>query len=270
MKLSSEFLVATKRAIESLTIRKNMKRVLAVLLLVGTLGATTSFATTISTVAGYGPYQTGSGGEFTFKTSDPIMNAIVANYYSGARNQDLTVADQPNFQTFCVEGKEFVNANTSYDVLFNDHSVYSGNYLTKGAALLYSQFASGTLPAIPGYNYVGSRSTSADLLQRAIWAFMGGQEGEVLTLSNPYENYAASVFGSLALANATATSGFDGVYVLNMFNVGHLGDPNYKAQDMLIWAPSGDIPNVPDGGLTVILLGMGFAGLGFISRRVRA
>jgi hypothetical protein len=247
-----------------------MKRAMAVLLLSGTLAATTSLATTISTVGGYGPYQTGSGGEFTFKTSDPIMNSIVANYYSGAKNQDLTAADRPNFQTFCVEGKEFVNANTSYDVAFNDHSVYSGNYLTKGAALLYSQFASGTLLPIPGYNYIGSRSASADLLQRAIWAFMGGQEGEVLTLSNPYESYAASVFGSLALANATATTGFDGVYVLNMFNAGHLGDPNYKAQDMLIWAPSGNIPNqVPDGGSTLMMLGIGLTGFAFVSRKLR-
>src|SRR5258708_32120341 len=133
------------------------KTFLAVLALVTLTGASLFANTTIQTVMGYGAYQTGSGGEFTFKTTDPTMNAIVGGYYSGAKNQDTTVADQPNFQTFCVEGGEFVNKNHSYDVVFNDHSVFSGNYLTKGAALLYSSFASGVWGGIlpPGYNYAG-------------------------------------------------------------------------------------------------------------------
>lgn len=236
-----------------------------------TLATSSSFAVTLTLegnnsvgggLNGYGPYQTGVGGEFTFRIND---SSLVSSYYSGAMNQ---ASPYTSFQTFCVEGAEFISANSTYTASYNNHSVYSNVQLTKGAALLYSAFASGNWSSGPGYNYFGggvAREADAALLQVAIWHFMGGQENHgAYDQYNKYEAWAASVFGDDAAANVAAATGENNVYVLNLW------DSNGRAaQDQLIYT-TGPIPNtVPDGGVTVILLGMSLTGLGFISRRVR-
>lgn len=205
---------------------------------------------TVATVGGYGPYQTGQGGEFTLKTTDSFMNGLAISYAATTKNQYGDPASQPNFQTFCVEAPEYIRPNVAYNVVFNDHTVYQNVYLTKGAAFLYSQFAQGTLI---GYDYAAGRLGSADQLQRAIWALMGGQEGEVQNLANPFESLAVSQFGNWSAASATAAPGEYGVYVLNLWESGHVGETAYKAQDQLIWAAS-----VPDAGDTALLLAMSF------------
>ena len=107
------------------------------------LQPSTVFATqyTVRTVGGYGPYQTGVGGEFTFFSQD--LANVIANYCAGAQDQYNVTGDKPNFQTFCVEGQEFVYPNTRFNVVLNNQSVSTGVFLTSGAAWLYSQFASG-------------------------------------------------------------------------------------------------------------------------------
>src|SRR5258708_13541879 len=68
-----------------------MKKTFLAVLAVATLTGPSLFAnTTIQTVMGYGPYQTGSGGEFTFKTTDPTMNSISVGSYSFSTNHDTT------------------------------------------------------------------------------------------------------------------------------------------------------------------------------------
>ena len=242
--------------------------------------------TDVQTVDGYGPYQTGVGGEFTLQGLDPTMDAIINAYGAGAKNQYNVSGATPNFQTFCVEGREYIYANTKVSVVFNNQSVYTDVALTKGAAWLYSQFAQGTLY---GYNYAngtisgvhsglnygdgsraGSASSSAQLLQNAIWALMGGQEGQTYDGSNPFEAAAASQFGGWANADSAAATGLDGVYVLNLWAAGSPG-VGTGYQDQLVYVAQGlTIPNVvPDGGTTVLLLGMALTGLGFVARRVR-
>jgi VPDSG-CTERM motif len=234
-----------------------MKKTFAAVITITALAVPTLFANTMSTVDGYGPFQTGQGGEFTFQSTD--LTAFINGYYSGAKNQFAGAT--PNFQTFCVEGAETVSANTTYNFAFNSKTVASANQpLSVGAAFLYSQFASGALlSSTPGYDYANTgvgRLTDAGLLQIAIWHYMGGIENNgAYNASNPYEAYAAGFFGTDLLAQAIASVGFDGVSVLNSFNLDGTG-----AQDMLIW-------NSPDGGTTVMLLGMGLMGLVFISRR---
>ena len=246
-----------------------LKKIYVLILLNVTFAVPTLFATsyTVSTVGGYGPFQTGQGGEFTLKTSDDFLNDFVAGYANETKNQYGSTGNQPNFQTFCVEGNEHIGANTAYEVVLNDHSVYSGNYLSKGAAYLYSQFAQGTLA---GYDYGSGRLASADQLQRAVWALMGGQVGQSLSLSNPFQALTASVFGDLNAASDAAVPGDYGVYILNMWSYGHVGENAYKAQDQLIWSPkTPGRPNVPDGGTTAGLLGLGLAGIELIARRIR-
>jgi hypothetical protein len=246
------------------------------------LAGSQAFALTVTTEggSGYGPYQTGVGGEFTLHISDA---SLISGYYSGAVNQ---VASTPNFQTFCVEGLETILPNTSYTALYNNQSVYSYVPLSKGAAYLYWQFATGgTFGGYSGavYNYGGGYGSgsgaragdatysSAALMQNAIWAFMG-QEGKNATTeaSNPFFNAAiAAEGGSFAAADAAAVTGYHSVYVLNLWQGGLPQDGGRAAQDQLIYTP-GAIPNViPDGGMTAMLLGFGMTGLAFISRRVR-
>ena len=138
------------------------------------LQPSTVCATTVSIGSSYGPYQVNLGGEFTFFSTD--LSSMIANYDSAAKNQ---MGGLPNFQTFCVEGNEHIYTNTTYNVALNDHSVLSNNYLILGAAWLYSQFAQGTLT---GYNYTGSRTTTADQLQRAIWHYMEDRKVRAATI----------------------------------------------------------------------------------------
>src|SRR5450432_2955085 len=152
-----------------------MKKTFAVVITITALAVPTLFANTMSTVGGYGPWQTGQGGEFTFQSSD--LSAFIAGYYSGAKNQVISAT--PNFQTFCVEGAETVAPNTTYNYVFNTKTVASANQpLSVGAAFLYSQFASGALlSSTPGYDYANTgvgRLVDAGLLQNAIWHYMGG------------------------------------------------------------------------------------------------
>jgi hypothetical protein len=249
------------------------KRFLSLALL-ALISAPTAFALTLTLQGnnsvsggynGYGPYQTGVGGEFTFAISDA---SLVNSYYAG-RTRNLVSA--PSFQTFCVEGGENIDASHPvYTANYNTHSVYSNVQLTKGAAYLYSQFAQGILS---GYNFTGAataREASAALLQQAIWHYMGGQESQgTFNASNPFEVAAAAHFvGGEAVANSAAIFGADNlsVYVLNLW------DSNGKAaQDQLIYT-TGAVPNfnpVPDGGTTAMLLGLAFTGTAFFSRRIR-
>lgn len=226
---------------------------------------------------GYGPWQTGVGGEFTFQITSPSDQYLLDNYSSVVRNQGGV---GNSFQTFCVEGGENINsAYPNYTANLNNHSVYSNVQLTKGAAWLYSQFAQGQLTgydivhnSVVNYNYSGDRHTSAGLLQNAIWALMGGQEGQALDLNNPFLAAAAMAIGgsynlaSLNAANESAATGYDGVYVLNVWD-----SSGKAAQDQLIYSTSVN-PNsigVPDGGMTAMLLGIAFTSTAFISRKLR-
>jgi len=210
-----------------------------------------------------GSYQAGSGGEFYFRpTSGPVNNS---SYADTSRNLGLGGAG--SFQTFCLERGEWL-AQGSVRYVVNDEAVggganyhtpagnQSGDTLSVGTAWLYSQFAQGTLS---GYNWSGSdRLTSAGLLQNAIWAL----EDEIADPSgNIFFTAALNHFGSSAAAQANYTSGEYGVWVLNN-TVG-----TTKKQDMLYYSTGA---SVPDGGSTLILLGLAASGLSLLGRREKA
>lgn len=190
---------------------------------------------------GYGPYQTGVGGEFTFYT-----DLSVSDYAATTRNQQ-DLADNPNglaipsFQTFCVSSVTF-NAGTTYDVAFS--GITDQNYaLTAGVAWLYLQFQWGILG---GYDYTdkAGRLVSAGALQDAIWALTGpGIEGQTVpgNAGNPFLIEAEAALGAANVDNSVP-GGTDGVWILN------LSTANVPlAQSQLYCSP--------DGGLTVALLG---------------
>jgi hypothetical protein len=209
--------------------------------------------TTTGGSGGYGIWQTGNGGEFTFRASgwDPLP------YYSDvAKNQGQQCQQEGTFQTFCLEHNEYISGSTTYDVVLNDRMVNGGvgpqgDPLSRGTAYLYHEFQNGTLA---GYNYsntgIGGRSASAQALQNAIW-YLEDEEGGAL--SDSYEDMLIAQFGSVANAKLD-NNGLFAVAVLNVYADGHAGDQDYRCQDALVCTP------VP-AGLLLGLLGLGAAGL---------
>jgi hypothetical protein len=248
-----------------------MKRFCALSLVAGMLGLGSAYAAPITITleggSGYGPYQTGVGGEFTFRID---QGSLISGY--AAATHDILGGSDVSFQTFCVEGNEYIYPYGVYTAVGNDHSVYGNVHLSVGAAWLYSQFATGgNFGGLATYAYGGGsgRHTTAGELQNAIWALMGGQEGQTAAnnAGNQFLIAAENAFGGTFLgADAPATIGVNNnhVYVLNLWDTS-----GRAAQDQLIYT-TGPIPNViPDGGMTAMLLGFGLTGLGFVSRRGR-
>jgi hypothetical protein len=227
-----------------------MKRILTLTALTGLLAAQQCFALTV--VSGrYAGYSTEPGGEFTITSlnPDPAFNAIYNNYASVATLNG-------GFETFCI--------STAIDLQGNPQSaILDPNGVSVGAAWLYSQFAHGVLA---GYDYTpgAGRAASAMALQGAIWTLqqqtIGGYWSGFDPSTDPYVLAAIAQFGSLANAEALGVSAY-GVDALRLTYT----DPNgaqITSQPMLAL--------VPDGGTTMMLLGMGLSAMGLIRRRVIA
>jgi len=213
----------------------------------------------------YGPYQTGRGGEFTLTPVNPTSWLDLSHYGAGARDASGFTG---SFQTFCLEGGEYIYPYSStYDAVVQPNAVSggmgpNGDPISVGAGWLYSQFASTNWVAGYGlsYNYtsLSGRRIDADLFQKAIW-WLEGEEGISYSASNKFMAAVVSRFGSEAGAKADGGLNY-GVYALHLTTAN--GGP---IQDQLYFK---GVP-VPDGGATVALLGFAIAGLGFISRRFR-
>jgi hypothetical protein len=218
--------------------------------------------------SGYGKYQTGEGGEFTLTPLGTPSWLDTSAYDTRAKG----VGGGSSFQTFCIEHNEVIYPySQTYNATVNTGAINGGvggqipgtsfDPVSQGTGWLYSMFASGNWDAQyakyygSGYNYDGDRSTSAAMLQQAIWYL----EDEI-TLSAA--DIAANIYIQAALdkfngdAKGGSASDF-GVYALNLSGNG---------QDQLYFAGT----PVPDGGTTVLLLGLGLAGLAAISRRFQA
>jgi len=211
--------------------------------------------------SGYGPYQTGIGGEFTLTPTNPTGWLDLSYYGAGARNARGSTG---SFQTFCLEGGENIYPyNALYNAVVQRNAVGggvgpAGDPLSVGTGWLYSQFASGNWVTGLSYEYtdLSGRRTDADLFQKAIW-WLEGEEGITYSAGNKYMLAVVSQFGD----GATADGAWHyGVYALHLTSLN--GGP---VQDQLYYS---GVP-VPDGGATVMLLGAAMAGLGFISRKFR-
>jgi hypothetical protein len=229
-----------------------------------------SFAYTVTTVggsAGYGPYQTGQGGEFTL---DPGVGLEwLLNGYSsaqGTRNAGTTGSavgiDDDTFQTFCLEKNEYIYPNTTFNVTISNaassgggddgNSTSGSDPLSIGAAYLYYMFATGQLD----YDYqVSTRTNDAATLQAAFWALE--DETSPDPTGNEYYNLAVGLFGAGNGGAERDNNGAYGVSVLNMFKL----DGSY-AQDQLVLTPT-PIPGA------LLLLGSGLIGLVGIRRRMK-
>jgi len=223
-----------------------MKKTLLVALLLTGLASTSALANQVKLVAGYGPFSANQAGEFTIVPMNTSFNASA--YVNGVTKN---VAGYPGtFQTFCLERHTTISAGATYDATPNQMTSGTGFQLNKGVARLYTAFAAGTLA---DYDYGAGRLASAAALQNAIWYLLGGQ------IAAPIGN----VFVDAAMADADWAEANDDMHV-KVLNLTRITD-GADRQDIIVITGGG----VPDGGLTLALLGMGLTGLGLVSRRVR-
>lgn len=237
------------------------------------ISAPLTFAYTLTTTGsnnGYGLYQAGQGGEFTFQAGDGL-EWVLGNYSGKAKNIGGTTN---TFQSFCLEMHEYLYGNTRYDVTLNTAAVYGGgpdhgavdgkDPISVGTAWLYYNFAKGTLA---GYMYDSgetAREASALALQKAIWYLEGEITDSEFTGSSFYDA-AFSMFGSYVNKdNGIVTEDQRKLYfpvmVANLWVPGHVGQDGYQRQDQLVVTP---IPSA------LYLLGAGLMGLVGIRRRMQ-
>lgn len=234
-----------------------MKKLISVMVLFVFLTLTTmAMASQVTTLSSWGPYQTGSGGEFAI-APDASLSWILNSYDTETKNQ--LVSQTQTFQTFCLESLEHIYLNRTYNAVINNRALNggvgsAGDPISIGTAYLYSEFAKGTLE---NYAFGGTddqRKASAALLQQAIWYL----EGEAGGAANYYYNLAVTKLG---IADPKIdNNGSYNVAVLNLTGL-TLIDGTYLRQDVLVATP---IP------AALWLLGSGLLGLVGLRRRFKA
>jgi hypothetical protein len=193
------------------------------------------------------------GGEFTAYT---LPKTFLANYAPVATAFG-------GFETFCLEtGVEFSPGTLYYYTLGNVTQPVPGNAqqgsglkLSQGTAWLYNAFGKGLLG---NFDYTPGAGRKADdnLLQAAIWYLQGGQT---------YAGYPTPITSNKFYIDAVNALGLD---VLDDYT-------GSSVKVLQVWANPDDtgpaqnqIVLVPDGGLTVSLLGGALIGLQMLRRKL--
>lgn len=219
-----------------------MNKVVLACLVAGAVSVVSASAATVKFSDGPG---TTGGGEFYADVSD-----------NGFGSTD--------YITFCLEYKEHLQMGTIYQYEVSQAAMYNGNGtvdpISRATAWLYNQFVKGTLA---GINAAGSLlsglyvhgAEDANHLQKAIWYL----EGESAGANNAYAQKA------VAEAGLADNNGYYDVGVMNLWQVDSRGN-RIAIQDQLIPLPP---RRVPDGGTTLVLLGMAMTGMAAANRRFR-
>jgi hypothetical protein len=194
----------------------------------------------VKTGSGYGPYQTGEGGEFTLEALNTVsgdMLWVLENGYVGGVTKNV-LGSVNTFQTFCLEHNEYIYTGKIYDVTISNSAKNGGvggasNYedpISVGTAWLYRAFATGSLA---GYDYTnpgrstwdGNLAPSAGLLQNAIWML----EDEInWDANNQFIKSMLEAGWSKDTLKANDVGAY-GVEVLNMYNTQY-----GRCQDQLV------------------------------------
>jgi hypothetical protein len=223
---------------------KEMKRLIVLSGLAVLLAAQHCLALTVNESRTPGYYAI-PGGEFTITSvsPDPMFDAIYNHYAAVATLNG-------GFQTFCLSSTTEIQPNPL-------NATLDSSGVAAGTAWLYAQFGAGTLA---NYDYGAGRVGSAWALQNAIWTLQGNNVYDP-SAGAGYVAMAVAQFGSFGAAEA-ASNGQYGVDALRLTYMPATGGQGLVSQPMLAL--------VPDGGSTLMLLGLALSGLGAIARRVRA
>ncbi len=212
---------------------------------------------TVNRIAGY---YYGGAGEFTLT---PSSDLTWGGYGPNTHNQ-LAPNPPKDFQTFCLESREYISdKSATYVAYLSDRAINggvgpAGDPISVGTAWLYYLFA--TENPLLGYNYTPGpgRVASARALQAAIWYL----EGEGGYLTTAIKTLLINQFGSITNAKKD-NSGKYPVKVLNLYQITKCGKK--LRQDMLVLCPC----PVPDGGITLMLLGLGVGSAALVCRKLR-
>ena len=227
----------------NVTLMKNLQKLLALAaVLVGVVS--TASADTLVLSQDLTNYSVGNGGAFIISSFTGPLS--LASYNAKAKGDG-------GFLTFCIEENEYFNPGYTYNYSLSFGAKNGGvsgqtstNYdgVSNATAWLYSQFAMGSLSS-GGFSY-----THANLgdLQQAIW-FLEGEGG-----TNNYLVAAAQ-----AHEGVNWNKDNNGAYGVYAVNINYLNGGN--SQDQLYFK------RVPEGGLTVLMLGGALLGLFGLRRK---
>ena len=231
-----------------------MRKLCLLIALTGSLASYQCSALTVN-ITRDPSYSQQPGGEFTVSldpsdAGDPVFTSIINNY-------DPSTKVNGGFETFCLSSLIGAQGNPQNGTL-------TPNGVAVGTAWLYSKFVNQTLL---GYTWApgAGREASAWELQNAIWALQGTPVFD-WAAANVFLTSAqfTSVFSSLAAAELAASGAYN-VDALNLTHNNADGRPE-TSQPMLAVVSSA----IPDGGATVMLLGLALGGFCFFSRKLRA
>jgi hypothetical protein len=223
---------------------------------------TNSYSDYISQLGAYAGEFTAITGNYSSATSTSKLTAL--GYVVGKTIS--TAGGEYGFDTFCLQ--QTVDVNNGHTEYYEETNALhpDGPNLTVGAAWLYSQFATGALPSA---DYTSA--TVAAEIQNAIWFLQGETMYNGYTSSNdPFlSTNIIGKFGSFTSAEAADSLGGYGVEVMAL-NTGNYGSGTALQDQLILTGPgnNGGGTHLPDGGMTVGLLGMALAGLGLVKRKL--
>ena len=226
-----------------------MRKLLLTTVLTGFMGASVALAIPASgtITVNTGTFEYSNGGEFT-----------------------ATVAGYPSFQTFCIEIQHEFSLGGTYNYILGQDThgappSTASAVLNLGTAWLYSEFGHGGI--------VISSTAEAGEFQAALWYFQGQGANSNGDFGSPTQTWnnglptALSPIGQGDTYTDEAIAALTGMGLnasdpsKGMFSVSIIESSNADG------SPAQDWLFVPDGGTTVILLGIGLVGLVLVSRR---
>lgn len=204
-------------------------------------------------------------------TADPdaSLEFVLGNYDVKA------TSDSGNrFWTFCLERTEYFQNGRIYNATASTQATAGPDPISAGTAYLYEQFATGNLDGlVAGFDYANVANGGARL-QNTIWALEG--ELNPSSMDTDLKNLLINRFGSEAAYLSDYAGASVGVLQLTKFD-GQGGDSlgGTARQDQLVyWGSPEPTPpvttnKVPDGGTTLLLLGLSLGGLGYCKKRIQ-